>query len=87
MEHERIAATIALNKALIIVKLNGEKFLAELGYYQPKGFALKHPTLGFVSFDGKYPYALKRKSTQQEILDDGGFVSYEGMSFVKEWTK
>ena len=67
-----------------IVKLNDVNFKIPGGYAICKGYALKSDK-GYVAFnhDNGMPYAPKGgKKALQSILDAGGFVSFDGMSFV-----
>lgn len=81
---KRTPETIAINEQLQIVRLQNTKFQAPNGYWLLDGHALHHPELGYVSFDGKKPYQPEGgKATLQSVMDKGGFVSFEGMYWVK----
>nr|WP_150959380.1 3-isopropylmalate dehydratase [Aneurinibacillus sp. XH2] len=81
----RTEETIAINEKLEIVKLTNQRFKAPGGHYRPTGYAFRHPELGYPSFDGELPYRPKGgKAVLQETLDLGGFVNFNGVSWVKE---
>lgn len=76
-----------LNTGLKIVKLKDTRFemASKLGYYKANGFALHHPELGYLSFDGEVPYIPRGgKPALQSILDAGGFVGFDGIHWVHE---
>lgn len=74
-----------INIELKIVKLGTQKFKSIDGYYQPKGFALKHPELGYLSFDKEYPYSPKGgKKAIQNIIDAGGFLNFDNCTWLHE---
>ncbi|MDN4090905.1 3-isopropylmalate dehydratase [Paenibacillus polymyxa] len=80
----RTPETIAINDQLQIVRLQNTKFQAPNGYWLLDGYALHHPSLGYVSFDGETPFQPGGgKATLQSVMDLGGFVSFEGMYLVK----
>lgn len=77
--------TQQINNELQIVKLGSQKFKTVNGYYQPKGFALKHPELGYFSFDTEYPYSPKGgKKALQSILDQGGLLNFDNTKWLQE---
>ncbi|GAC44046.1 hypothetical protein [Paenibacillus popilliae] len=83
----RTPKTVAINSSLEIVKMEDCHFrtLSMLGYYKVSGYAFRHPELGYVSYDGEIPFIPRGgKRTLQSILDDGGFISYDGMHWVRE---
>ncbi|MCY9763181.1 3-isopropylmalate dehydratase [Paenibacillus alvei] len=79
---------MTINQELLnIVQLKDTKFemRSKLGYYKVNGHVLHHPEYGYVSFDGEVPYKpCGGREALQCILDDGGFVSFEGMHWVHE---
>jgi|GEM_PF-1272560 len=83
---QSISTAEQINSELQIIKLSGQKFaINKTSYAMPKGFALHHPIFGFLGFsDGISPYQpIGGKKALQWILDDGGFVSFEGMRWWK----
>ncbi|BFH18180.1 hypothetical protein J6TS7_29260 [Paenibacillus dendritiformis] len=79
--------TVAINSKLKIVKLTNCRFSMKsmTGYYNVNGFALHHSQLGYVSFDGEVPYIPRGgEEALQSILDEGGFVEFNGMHWVQE---
>ena len=87
----RTSETTAINSKLEIVKLSNQKFKVPGGYVIKKGYALHHPALGFFCWpnpnkDGHIlPYTPKGgKATLQEILDTGGFLSFENSIWMME---
>lgn len=75
-----------INKELEIVKLNGQKFAVAGGYIMPSGYAFHHPRHGFIAFtcDGGRPYTpIGGKQALESILAAGGFVSFEGMTWLR----
>lgn len=80
----RTKETIEINKKLEIVKLGTQKFKTIGGYYQPTGYAFRHRELGFFAFKGDYPYIPRGgKQALQEILDAGGFLSFDNCKWIK----
>lgn len=75
--------TAEINSQLEIVRLKDKRFRIPGGYCIVSGYALRHPELGYVSFNGETPY-MPPKSALRAILDAGGFLTYEGMSWVRE---
>lgn len=74
-----------INSELKVVKLNGQRFATTNGYYQPKGYALKHPTLGYFSFDTDHPYSPRGgKKALEEILNNGGMLNFDNCKWLKE---
>jgi hypothetical protein len=74
-----------INEGLKIVKLNNQKFLGLKGYYMITGYCLKHDTYGYVAFSDSpfYPYIPGGgRKVLQNILDGGGFNSFDGMLFI-----
>ncbi|MGG1669990.1 3-isopropylmalate dehydratase [Paenibacillus sp. NRS-1783] len=81
---KRTPETIEINDQLQIVRLQNTKFQELNGIWLLDGYALHHPELGYVSFDGKKPFQPGGgKATLQSVMDAGGFVSFEGMYWVK----
>lgn len=73
---------IAINDKLEIVKENAIFRMGKKdGYYSVRGFTLRHLKLGYISFNSETPY---NPGGGKSILNAGGFVSFEGMSWVKE---
>ncbi|MHC1722503.1 MAG: hypothetical protein AB9836_04775 [Aminipila sp.] len=73
-----------------IVKINGLKFGTKQLYVITEGYALYEDEKGFIAFSNdrdKFgilaPYAPHGgKMALQNILDAGGFVSFDGMEYV-----
>lgn len=85
-DNERTPETIAINKELKIVRLNGKlTFRHGLGYINPKGYCFVHPEKGYLALGGDHaPYTPRGgKDALQSIQDTGGFLSFETMSWVK----
>lgn len=85
----------AINDSLIIVKGKALKELVfktddgKLAGYK-SGAVLYHPTLGYVAFknDNGLPYVPNGGAkTLQSVLDSGGFLNFDGMTFVKPYAK
>ncbi|PAD72878.1 hypothetical protein CHH67_21200 [Paenibacillus campinasensis] len=73
-----------MNEKLEIVKLGSQRFKTAGGYYQPEGYALRHPELGFLAFEGDVPYIpVGGRQALQEILDAGGLVSTDGCKWIQ----
>lgn len=69
---------------LEIVNIKGLKFEGENGYYMASktswAFKTKH---GYLSNDGVFPYVpAGGKKALQSILDCGGYISYDGITFI-----
>jgi hypothetical protein len=81
--------TKEINAKLEIVNLEGKKFPAPGGYYETKGFALRHPELGYFAFkcdSPVVPYSpLGGKKALQLILDAGGFTSFDDCVWLQEF--
>jgi hypothetical protein len=80
--------TKQINCELKIVKLGTQKFKTEGGYYQPTGYALKHPVLGYFSFteDNKdYPYnPIGGRKALKSIMEAGGLTSFHNVKWIQE---
>lgn len=77
--------TQQINSQLKLVKLGTQKFRTELGYYKPTGYALKHPELGYFSFDTDYPYSpVGGRKALKSILDQGGFLDFDNTRWLQE---
>lgn len=78
--------TATINAKLQIVNLKGKKFKAVLGHYEPTGFALYNPELGYFAFEGNdCPYSpVGGKKALQSILDSGGFLDFDTSVWLKE---
>jgi hypothetical protein len=77
-----------INSKLSIVKLGTQKFKAIGGYYLPKGFALKHPELGYLSFvedGGEVPYnPIGGRKALKSILEAGGLLNFDNAKWLHE---
>jgi hypothetical protein len=77
--------TQQINSQLKIVKLGDQKFKTEGGYFKPTGYALKHPELGYFSFDKDTPYnPIGGRKALKKILLDGGLLSFENSRWLQE---
>lgn len=78
-----------INSQLQIVKLDNARFRHQQGYVVVSGYTFKHPELGYVAFDcdnGKPYIPIGGRLALESILEQGGFVSFDRMSFVQEYT-
>lgn len=74
-----------INSELKIVKLGTQRFKTEGGYYQPEGYALKHPELGYFSFEADHPYnPIGGRKALKSILDAGGFLNFDESRWLQE---
>ena len=74
-----------INSQLRIVKLGNQKFAAEGGYYKPTGYALKHPTLGYYSFNKETPYnPIGGVKALKLIKESGGILNFDNCNWLKE---
>jgi hypothetical protein len=82
-----------INAKLIVKSVKDVKFPHITGYFYTTGYALHHEDFGYVGFISdrdKYgnpaPYTpCGGKKCLQQILDAGGFNSFEGMEFIKPY--
>jgi hypothetical protein len=73
-----------INAGLKIVKLKDQKFKTEGGYYKPDGYALKHSTLGYFSFDTEYPYIPSGgRKALKAILEAGGLLNFDNVNWLQ----
>lgn len=73
-----------INAGLKIVKLKGEKFATEGGYYKPEGHTLKHDKLGYFSFDTEYPYIPSGgRKALKAILEAGGLLNFDSCRWLQ----
>ena len=77
--------TKQINASLQIVKLKKQKFRTTNGYYQPEGYTLYHPDLGYITLDNDdYPYIpCGGKKALQEILNAGGLLDYTNVKWLQ----
>ncbi len=70
---------------LIITNIKGLKFAGKDGYYMASANTWAFKTeKGFYSDDSVYPYTpAGGKKALQLILDGGGFLNYDGVTFVQ----
>lgn len=83
----RTADVEAINNQLEIVQLNGQRFEVEQGYCVPTGFTFRHPEKGYLGFKDKpgIPYRpLGGQAALKEILEAGGFLSFEDCMWIQE---
>jgi anaerobic glycerol-3-phosphate dehydrogenase len=80
--------TQQINSELKIIKLGTQKFKTALGYYQPTGYALKHPELGYFSFEEDkkdYPYSpVGGRKVLKSILEAGGLLNFDNAKWLQE---
>jgi hypothetical protein len=77
--------TQQINSQLKIVKLGDQKFKKEGGYYKPTGYALKHPVLGYFSFDKDTPYnPIGGRKALKNILESGGLLNFDDCRWLHE---
>ena len=73
-----------INNGFEIVKLNSQKFILGDGYHVVTGYCLKHKELGYLAFNTPYPYVPQGgKKALQDILNGGGFSSFDGITFIQ----
>lgn len=80
--------TQEINSKLQIVNVTGKRFVAISGSYRVgKGYAFYVPELGYLTFKDSphVPYIpCGGLATLQSILDTGGMVNYDTITFVNE---
>ena len=77
--------TTKIYEGLKLVKLKGQKFKGNMGYYEPNNHCLYHPQLGYLAFKGsQVPYSPQggRKLLKQ-MLEGRGFSSFDGMVWLQ----
>ncbi|MEK4108632.1 MULTISPECIES: 3-isopropylmalate dehydratase [unclassified Paenibacillus] len=82
-----LEATKLINDALEIVKLGTQKFKVSGGYIMPRGYAFKHPKLGYLAFchSPNCPYnPIGGQNALKEILDAGGFTGFEDIVWLQD---
>lgn len=85
--------TQEINSQIKISRIKHAKFSNSIGYVLVSGYVLEHPKLGYLSFDSdalnvegeklQLPYQpLGGKKALQSIIDGGGMVHYNGISWI-----
>lgn len=72
------------NVKIVNVKNVTFKVSDRIAYQFNSGFAFFVPGFGYAKFNSDpYPYVLGTKKVMQSIIDAGGFLSMENISFVQ----